>query len=69
MKITFQQKELLIDKIEDIERIAESDDVNDLLFPLDDLITKIGFDENYELNKEGLKLQKLYDEILEQNSD
>jgi len=69
MIITKKQKELLIDKIEDIEKIIESDDVNDLLLPLDDLITEIGFDENYELNEEGLKLQKLYDEIFNQNND
>lgn len=69
MIITKQQKELLIDRIEDIEKIIESDDVNNLLLPLDDLITEMGFDENYELNEEGLKLQKLYDEIFKQNND
>jgi hypothetical protein len=31
---------------------------------LDDKITEIGFDEDYNLNEEGLILQKLYDELL-----
>lgn len=34
---------------------------------LDDVITDVGFDENYELNKEGLKLQLIYDQIYNQN--
>ena len=44
-----------------------SDDIDSLLLELDDKITEIGFDENYELNEDGLILQKLYDEIYSQN--
>lgn len=69
MIVTQQQQKVLIDKIDNLEKLINSDDVNDLLLPLDDLITEIGFDENYELNEEGLKLQKVYDEIFEQNTD
>lgn len=44
-----------------------SDDIDSLLLQLDDKITEIGFDEKYDLNEEGLILQKMYDEIYNQN--
>ena len=44
-----------------------SNDVDSLLLQLDDKITEIGFDEKYDLNEDGLILQKLYDEIYNQN--
>lgn len=67
INITIEQKKMLLNYIPNIEKIIQSDDVNELLLPLDDLITEIGFDENYELNQEGLILQKIYDQIYNQN--
>lgn len=67
INITIEQKKMLSNYIPNIEKIIQSDDVNELLLPLDDLITEIGFDENYELNQEGLILQKIYDQIYNQN--
>ncbi len=67
MVITQQQKNLLSEYIKNMDKLIVSDDINDLLLKLDEVITEIGFDEHYELNEEGLKLQKAYDEIYEQN--
>lgn len=67
INITIEQKKILSKHIPNIQKIIQSDDVNELLLPLDDLITEIGFDENYELNQEGLILQKIYDQIYNQN--
>ncbi len=67
MIVTQKQKNLLSKYIDDLDKLIAFDDINDFLLKLDDLITEIGFDENYELNEEGLKLQKAYDEIYEQN--
>ena len=49
------------------DEYTSNDNIDGLLIALDDVITDIGFDENYELNKEGLKLQLIYDQIYNQN--
>ena len=71
MNISDSQKELLkeyglvlpdnIDEIDEIEKI------NEVLLDLDDKITEIVFDSNYDLNEAGLKLQRLYDQLYNQN--
>lgn len=50
-----------------IDEYTSNDNIDGLLMALDDVITDVGFDENYELNKEGLKLQMIYDQIYNQN--
>ena len=65
--ITDEQKNILAVYLDNFNELIKSNDVNDLLDELDDLITDIGFDENYELTEEGLKLQLLYDQIYNQN--
>lgn len=67
INVTDEQRKLLAEHLENTEELFKSDDVNEILLPLDDLITEVGFDENYELNELGLKLQKLYDELYNQN--
>lgn len=47
--------------------IVCSDDVNVLLLDLDAKITEIGFNPDYSLNEIGLKLQRLYDQLYNQN--
>lgn len=51
----------------DIDEYTSNDNIDGLLMALDDVFTDVGFDENYELNKEGLKLQLIYDQIYNQN--
>ncbi len=67
LNITDSQKELLLEHLPDARRHIDGDDINQLLEDLDDKITEIGFDADYELNAAGLKLQKLYDALYEQN--
>jgi len=62
MNITKKQKDILTEYAVEI-----FDDVNDTLLALDAKITEIGFDANYALNTVGLKLQRLYDELYDQN--
>lgn len=62
MNITKEQTDLLAGY-----GVAISDDINDVLLALDAKITEVGFDANYDLNDDGLKLQKLYDELFDQN--
>ncbi len=62
MIITDEQKALLNSR-----GIKIYNDVNDTLLAIDEKITEIGFNSKYELNEVGLKLQKLYDQIYNQN--
>lgn len=67
LNITDEQRALLFEHITNAQEYIDEGDIDQLLEELDDRITEIGFDSNYELNSEGLELQKLYDEIYEQN--
>ncbi len=62
MNITDKQKKLLAEC-----GIEPADDIDTLLLDLDDKITEIGFNANYSLNETGAKLQRLYDELYNQN--
>lgn len=62
MNITNEQREILA-KYD----IAVARDIDTVLDRLDDKITEIGFNADYELNEVGLKLQLLYDQLYSQN--
>lgn len=63
IKLTDEQKAFLREKFENAEEMISSDDVNDILDPLYDLILDEGFDPGWEFNDTGGKYQKIYDEI------
>lgn len=67
IKITTEQKDLLSEHLPNAENLIETDEIDDILDALDDLITEIGFEPNWELNEVGLKLQLLYDQLYSQN--
>lgn len=64
MIITEKQKELVKTYLK-----KSYTDIDLLLTELDDKITEIGFDENYDINEEGILLQRLYDDLYYQNSE
>ncbi len=64
MIITEKQKELVKTYLK-----KSYTDIDLLLTELDDKITEIGFDDNYDLNKDGILLQRLYDDLYYQNSE
>ena len=67
LKITDRQKQLLLEHLPAAAQCIEDNDIDQLLEDLDDKITEVGFDADYELNEIGLKLQQLYDQIYSQN--
>lgn len=67
IKITTEQKDLLSEHLTNAENLIKTDEIDDILDALDDLITEIGFAPNWELNEVGLKLQLLYDQLYSQN--
>ena len=64
IKITNEHYQLFIKYIDKKELQNAIDDVLDVL---DDKILEIGFNPDYSLNEIGLKLQRLYDQLYNQN--
>ena len=63
INITNEQRQMLEEN-----NVAVSDDVDALLLDLDAKITEVGFTRDQQnLNDRGLKLQRLYDQIYNQN--
>lgn len=51
----------------DVDKYIRENNLSAFLIKLDDLITSVGFDDDYELTKEGRKLQDIYDSIYLKN--
>lgn len=62
-----EQIEVLKPHIENIEELVESDDVQAVLDAIDDVIVDNILANNDEPDDEGVKLQKIYDEIFNEN--
>lgn len=67
ISISNEQKDLLVQYLPDAEKMIIEGDIDAVLDRLDDKITEIGFDREYELNEIGLQLQRLYDQLYNQN--
>ncbi|MBR6657759.1 MAG: hypothetical protein IKL18_06290 [Oscillospiraceae bacterium] len=68
MNIKNRQKAILRFLIKDLDYVINNNDLEQILLAVNDAIVKYGFTENYEhLNVIGKKLDKLYEDILEQN--
>lgn len=50
----------------DIDKLIKNGDINEVLFAIDDVILDL-MDEDGELDKEGVKLQLIYDQIYNAN--
>ena len=69
LNLNEEQKNFLIENFDDAEVMMNSDNVNDILLPLDALITYKGFDDDYMLTKWGNVAQRMYDDIYTQNAE
>lgn len=67
MIVKTEQIEVLKPYIENIEELVESDDVQAVLDAIDDVIVDNILANNDEPDDEGIKLQKIYDEIFNEN--
>ena len=62
MIVTEEQKKEIKKYGVDIDKLIKNGDVNEVLFAIDDVILDL-MDEDGELDKEGVKLQLIYDQI------
>ena len=69
MIIKDKQIEELKPYIENIIELVQNDNVQEVLDAIDDIIVNNILGNNDEPDEEGIKLQKLYDEIFKQNND
>ncbi len=67
MIVTAKQIEVLTPYINNIEELIKSDDVDDVLDAIDAVIVDNILANNDEPDSVGIKLQKVYDEIFNQN--
>ncbi len=67
LKISEDQQKLLLTYLPNLQENIYREDIDTVLEELDAKITEIGFNNDYSLNKTGLSLQKLYDELYNQN--
>ncbi len=65
--ITERQKEYLKSYIENIDDLIEKDDIQLLLDTIDDEIVDNILGNNDEPDEKGIELQKIYDQIYNQN--
>jgi len=66
MIVTEEQKKEIKKYGVDIDKLIKAGDVNEVLFAIDDVILDL-MDEDGELDKEGVKLQLIYDQIYNAN--
>ena len=67
MIVKTEQIEMLKPHIENIEDLIETGDIQEVLDVIDDVIVDNILANNDEPDDEGVKLQKIYDEIFNQN--
>lgn len=67
MIITDYQKETLSRYIPDLEKLIESGDVQALLDEIDNVIVDNILANNEEPDSEGIMLQRIYDQLFNQN--
>lgn len=67
LNVTKNQENLLLSYLPNLRCCIDQGDIETVLDELDKKITEIGFDSNYDLNACGHKLQRLYDELYDQN--
>lgn len=67
MIIKNEQIEELKPYIENVDELVQNDDVQGLLDAIDDVIVDNILGNNDEPDEEGIKLQRIYDEIFNQN--
>lgn len=66
INVTDEQKNILKKHIKNFDELIKRDDVNELLLAIDDVIV-FNMDENDEPDELGIELQKLYDQIYNNN--
>ncbi|MBO5014673.1 MAG: hypothetical protein J6C92_02565 [Bacteroidaceae bacterium] len=67
MNVTEEQIDILTRYIENLDELLAGDDVQELLDAIDDVIVDNILGNNEEPDKEGILLQRIYDQIYNQN--
>lgn len=67
MNVTQQQRDILKQYIENIEVLISAGDVQEVLDAIDNVIVDNILAHNDEPDKEGIMLQRIYDQIYNQN--
>lgn len=69
IKINAQQREKLSRYFDDLDSLLENDDIQTFLDRIDDIIVNNIISNNDEPDEEGIDLQRVYDQLYNQNGD
>lgn len=67
INIKDEQFNHLSNYIKNLKELIDKDDINELLIAIDDVIVENIVNNNDEPDDEGIKLQRIYDQIYNQN--
>ena len=67
MNVTLEQKAILARYIDNLDELLSGDDVQELLDAIDDVVVNNILGNNNEPDREGILLQRIYDQIYNQN--
>ena len=67
MFVTKEQIAILKPYIANVEELIKNDDVQEVLDAIDDVIIENILGNNDEPDEEGIKIQRIYDQIFNQN--
>lgn len=67
MIVNDEQSEILKPYIDNLEELISNDNLEELLDAIDDVIVDNILGNNDEPDEEGIKLQRIYDQIYNQN--
>ena len=67
VNLTEEHKEFIRKNLDNPEKLIKTDDVNEVLDALDELMMLEGFDKDDEPNKRGYEIEKVLDEIYMNN--
>jgi hypothetical protein len=63
VKLTDKQKEFIVANLPNGQKLIKSENVREILLPLDAFISDQGMNDDYSLNDLGVIAQNIYDEI------
>ncbi len=67
LNITDEQKKILNKYLDNVNELIDNNNIEKLLIEFDDAIIEFGMDNDQEITIKGVEMQRIYDQIYNQN--